>query len=142
MASPTQWTWVWVNSRSWWLTGRPGMLQLMGLQRVGHDWATELILITWLPNISPYLASSGIKTSLNSCQEKKKKKDMTLTVSILCEYIMEAFSPLWGMNSHPSSYSPVFLSSLHGWVTQLPPWHFCITVSPVKPSEHLQIYSG
>ena len=34
--------WVWVNSRSWWWTGRPGMLQFMGLQRVGHDWATEL----------------------------------------------------------------------------------------------------
>ena len=36
------WTWVWVNSRSWWWTGRPGMLQFMGLQRVGHNWATEL----------------------------------------------------------------------------------------------------
>jgi len=42
MASLTQWTWVWVNSRSWWWTGRPGMLQSMGLQRVRHDWATEL----------------------------------------------------------------------------------------------------
>ena len=42
MASLTQWTWVWVNSRSLWWTGRPGMLQFMGLQRVGHDWATEL----------------------------------------------------------------------------------------------------
>ena len=42
MASLTQWTWVWVNSRSWWWTGRPGVLQFMGLQRVGHDWATEL----------------------------------------------------------------------------------------------------
>ena len=42
MASPTQWTWVWVNSRRWWWTGRPGVLQFMGLQRVGHDWATEL----------------------------------------------------------------------------------------------------
>ena len=40
MASPTQWTWVWVNSGSWWWTGRPGMLQSMVLQRVGHDWAT------------------------------------------------------------------------------------------------------
>jgi len=38
----TQWTWVWVNSGSWWWTGRPGMLQSMGSQRVGHDWATEL----------------------------------------------------------------------------------------------------
>ena len=42
MASPTQWTWVWVNSGSWWWTGRPGVLQFMGSQRVGHDWATEL----------------------------------------------------------------------------------------------------
>ena len=42
MASPTQWTWVWVNSGSWWWTGRPGVLQFMGWQRVGHDWATEL----------------------------------------------------------------------------------------------------
>ena len=42
MASPTQWTWVWVDSGSWWWTGRPGVLQYLGSQRVGHDWATEL----------------------------------------------------------------------------------------------------
>ena len=42
MASLAQWTWVWVDSRSWWWTGRPGVLQFMGLQRVGQDWATEL----------------------------------------------------------------------------------------------------
>ena len=42
MASPTQWTGVWVDSGSWLWTGRPGMLQFMGLQRVGLDWATEL----------------------------------------------------------------------------------------------------
>ena len=42
MASPTRWTWVWVNSGSWCWTGRPGMLRFMGLQRVGHDRATEL----------------------------------------------------------------------------------------------------
>ena len=43
MASPTQWTWVYVNSGSWWWTGRPGVLQsLEGTQRVGHAWVTEL----------------------------------------------------------------------------------------------------
>ena len=42
MASPTQWTWVWVNFGSWWCFGRPSRLQSMGSQRVGHDWATEL----------------------------------------------------------------------------------------------------
>ena len=42
MASLTRWTWVWVNSGSWWWTGRPGALRFMESQRVGHDWATEL----------------------------------------------------------------------------------------------------
>ena len=42
MASLTQWTWIWVNSGSWWWTGRPGMLWFLGLQRVKHDWVTEL----------------------------------------------------------------------------------------------------
>ena len=41
MASLTQWTWVWANSRNWWWTGKPGVLQPIGLQRVGYDWATE-----------------------------------------------------------------------------------------------------
>ena len=48
MASPTWWTWVWVNSRSWWWTGRPGMLRFMGSQRVRHNWVTEL---NWTMNI-------------------------------------------------------------------------------------------
>ena len=46
MASPTRWMWVWVNSGSWWWTERPGVLQFMESQRVGHDWATEL---NWNP---------------------------------------------------------------------------------------------
>ena len=49
MASPTQWTWVWVSSGSCWWTGKPGILQSMGSQRVRHNWATEMnewILVT------------------------------------------------------------------------------------------------
>ena len=46
MASLTQWTWVWVISTSWWWTGKPGMPQSTGSQRVKHDWVTEL---NWLP---------------------------------------------------------------------------------------------
>ena len=42
MASLIQWTWVWINSGSWWWTGRPGMLRFMGSQRFRHDWVTEL----------------------------------------------------------------------------------------------------
>ena len=48
MASPTRWAWVRVNTRCWWWTGWPGMLRFMGLQRVGHDWATELNWIIFL----------------------------------------------------------------------------------------------
>ena len=60
MASPTRWTWVWVNSGSWWWTGRPGVLQLVGSQRVPHDWATELDsgLNVYLSRIKPIEISS------------------------------------------------------------------------------------
>ena len=58
MASPTQWRWVWVNSGSWWWTGRPRVLQTMGLQRVGHDWVTEL---NW--SSIRFLGGSGCKES-------------------------------------------------------------------------------
>ena len=57
MSSPTQWTWVLVDSGSWWWTGRPGMLRFMGSQRVGHDWATEL---TWTPQICPLPNSQNL----------------------------------------------------------------------------------
>ena len=49
IASPTQWTWVWVNSGSWWWTGKPAMMQSMASQRVRHNWATEL---NWYYEIS------------------------------------------------------------------------------------------
>ena len=49
MASQTQWTWVWVSSRSWWWLGRPGVLQFTGSQRVGYNWVTEL---NWVLTIS------------------------------------------------------------------------------------------
>ena len=49
MASPTQRTWIWVNSRSWWWTERPGVLRFMGSQRVGHNWATELNWTEYFP---------------------------------------------------------------------------------------------
>ena len=55
MASPTQWTWVWVNSGSWWWTGRPGVLQFMGFQRVRHDWVTELNWTCWNDNFSMFV---------------------------------------------------------------------------------------
>ena len=60
MTSLTQWAWVCVNSRSWWWAGRPGVLQSMGPQRVGHDWVTEL---NWIVILSYFL---GWKTIGNN----------------------------------------------------------------------------
>ena len=62
MASPTRWTWAWVNSGSWWWTGRPGVLQFMGSQRVRYDWATEL---NWFSS-QPVLDDS-IRLHWHSC---------------------------------------------------------------------------
>ena len=64
MASQTRWTWVWVNSRSWWWTRRPGVLQFMGSQRIGHDWATELNWILSFNNSFHDLVD-GSRTSEN-----------------------------------------------------------------------------
>ena len=57
MASLTRWTWVWVNSGSWWWTGRPGVLRFMGSQRVGNDWAAELNWLSvqaWIITMASY----------------------------------------------------------------------------------------
>ena len=64
MASRTWWTWVWVNSGSWWWTGRPGVLQFMGSQRVGHDWATEL---NWAELIMSSYCLQSSRLSLFPC---------------------------------------------------------------------------
>ena len=64
MASPTRWTWVWVNSGSWWWTGRPGVLWFMGSQRVRHDWATELT--DWLKSLLKAIYVKGVQFSLEN----------------------------------------------------------------------------
>ena len=67
MASPTQWTWVWVNSGYFWWTGRPGLLQSMGLQKVRQDWATELNWFKWVYlSFSPPFSTSSPPFSLPS----------------------------------------------------------------------------
>ena len=67
-ASPTQWTWVWINSRSWWWTGSPGMLRFMGPQIVGHNWATKL---NWTELKHKVLQKQrGKKTKFSGNQER------------------------------------------------------------------------
>ena len=71
MASPTQWTWVWVNCRSWWWTGRPGVLQYMGSHRIGHDWATKLNWAEWM-----WREGEGLMQ--NACDNLQRKGELTL----------------------------------------------------------------
>ena len=70
MASPTQWIWVWVDSGSWWWTGRPGLLWFMGSQRVGHDW-TELIILGLLETLimQHFLKTVPLLSSAQNQQE-------------------------------------------------------------------------
>ena len=87
MASPTRCTWVWVNSRSWWWTGRPSVLQFMGSQRVWHDWVTEL---NWTASL--------------------KKKFFLWTEAIA--HTQELQPPLWILGL-PSQVSPSKQSTPH-----------------------------
>ena len=70
MASPTQWVWVWVDSGSWWWTGRTRVLQFMGSQRVGHDGVTEL---NWTATKAMKVGMKGGNRFCRVCKKKKKK---------------------------------------------------------------------
>ena len=83
MASPTQWTWVWVNSRICWWTGRPGVLPSMGSQRAGHDWVTELNWIWPWCNFMAITLYVTPNTKLYPCSGKSIRK--VVLVVIFCE---------------------------------------------------------
>ena len=83
MVSLTQWTWVWASSRSWWWTGRPGMLLAMESQRVGHDWATELT--DWLKKVYGVPCIHSFYLHSFKSPFSGEKKDLRTTLSIpLC----------------------------------------------------------
>ena len=100
MASPTRWTWVLVNSGSWWWTGRPGVLRFMGSQRVGHDWATELdwtelwvhqFSCVWLlvnPRIAARQASLSITNYWSSLKLTSIESMMPSSHLILCHPLL------------------------------------------------------
>ena len=81
MASLTQWTWVWVNSGSWWWSGRPDMLQSMGSQRVRHNWATEL---NWTDGIK--VLSINNYSDVNGLNSPVHSKD-TCVCMYVCTHI-------------------------------------------------------
>ena len=96
MASLTRWTWVWVSSGSWWWTEKPGMLYSMRLQRVRHDWATEL---NWTDTPSPLLIWRLLVT--------KPVKRIEPELRVLCRHYwlsLACFLYLSIENSKPSTY--------------------------------------
>ena len=93
MVSPTQWTWVWVDSRSWWWTGRPGVLQFMGSKGVGHDWATELNW--WLIHVEVWQKTTEFCKAI-ILQLKNKLKNKSAEVG--CHFLLQGIFPTQGLN--------------------------------------------
>ena len=90
MALPTRWTWVWVNSRSWWWTGRLGVLWFMGLQRVGHNWATEW---NWLTD-----TYASVIVCENMCVCVCKHGELTC-VCVICLQLEWDWERAWSQHS-------------------------------------------
>ena len=105
MASLTRWTWVWASSRSWWWTGRPDVLQSVGSQRIGHDWATELnwwlkntscilILLTWLHIAVVVQSLSGVQLCNPWTAAHQASLSFTISQSLLKLMSIESVMPL------------------------------------------------
>ena len=85
-ASLTQWTWVWASLWSWWWTGKPGMLQSMGSQRVGHDQAMELMY-------SAMLLTYSFIPGMNSFDVLKKISCLKMEGSVQALQLQGIFTP-------------------------------------------------
>ena len=87
MASLTQWSWVWVNSGSWWWTGRPGVLWFMGSQTVRRDWVTELNWM-WIDLIAARIPPKKQTGNLVLCWSAYKGLKIWTTVQtcLTCPY--------------------------------------------------------
>jgi len=142
MASPTQWTWVWVNSGSWWWTRRPGVLWFMVSQRVGHDWATELI--DWNGHMKTRVKPSFTfkflvwKTmsaifSEYSNNYNTKKKEKKNCIAPMC--MLSHFSRLWLCN--PANCSPPG-SSVRGILQEY--WSGLPCPPPGDPDQGLNLH--
>jgi len=117
MASLTQWTWISVNSGSWWWTGRPGVLWVMGSQRVGYDWATDLICLLFPSVPSPsllllFLFVFHIDGSLDHITALKRTNILSAVELAFCtyrilkhtQYILKNHSNLWNVKRKYFSY--------------------------------------
>ena len=105
MASLTQWTWVWVNSGSWWWTGSPGVLWFMGSQRVGHDRATER---NWTESLLKTLNGSPLPLRVFWTQSFFSVSALSTTshLTSTLDYLSL---------QHPCDFVPIDLSTIHSF---------------------------
>ena len=108
MASPTRWTRVWVNSGSWWWTGRPGVLQFMGSQRVGHNWATEL---NWTEAFFiVQLSHAYMTTGKTIVLARRTFVDKVMSLLSLCSNTMKIrLFPIYSSLSKLFGYSKIYI---------------------------------
>ena len=138
MASLTQWTWAWASSGSWWWTGKPGVLQSVGLQRVGHDWVTELnwTAFPWTVKVQMLPEFFPVGTSLSSasdCLMASHMKSLLTTLlwpglrcSMKSSLINPLSSPFW-------VFLLCFYCSLDLIVSHtLFPFHSCLFTLPLQ----------
>ena len=115
MASLTQWTWVWASSRRWWRTGKPGVLQSMGSQRVGHNLATEQHAM--ISSISPVQLYTTLCTV--TCQAPLS---MGILQARILEWVAMPSCKTFVIASHKMYETftfPSYLKSLVFWVANL-----------------------
>ena len=133
MASPTQWTWVWVNSASWWWTGRPSVLQSMGSQRVRRDWVTEL---NWTEEATPH--PFKFCHDITATQSYHQALFLTLVLwqfspPLQLLFLLKSWtlsSHLWGLESTSSKLLLTFCPHCRQIL-----YNLCICISSLIPAE-------
>ena len=142
MASPTQWSWVWVDSGTWWWTGKPGVLQSMGSKRVRHNWVTEL---NWTNSLLSWWFSCSVVS--NSCYPKDCSTPGSSVHGIFQAGILEwaiSFSRESSWSRNWTSVSCIAGRLLHLEVdfllTELWGNYYCNTLFPIRShSEGLEV---
>ena len=93
LASPTRGTWVWVGPGNWWWTGKPGVLQSMGWQRIEHDWVAELNWTETSLRKFSLLWNSKVPMAFKICVTFPFPMSFVITLITSCTFIIMVIFP-------------------------------------------------